>query len=72
MLSSVRLFVTPWTAASQASLSVGFSNQEYWSRKPYPPPGDLPNPGIEPESPVSPELWADSLPTEPPGKPIQY
>ena len=45
-LSHVRLFVTPWTVAHQALLSVGFSRQEYWSRFPCPPPGDLPNPGI--------------------------
>ena len=42
-----------------------FSRQEYWSGLPFPPPGDLPNPGIEPESPVSPALQANSLPLEP-------
>ena len=47
---------------------MGFSRQEYWSGLPCPPPGDLPNPGIEPRSPA---LQADSLPSEPPGKPIQ-
>jgi len=46
-----------------------FSRQEYWSRLPYPPPPDLPDPGIKPTSPVSPALQADPLPTEPPGKP---
>ena len=46
-----------------------FSRQEYWSRLPYPPPADLPDPGIKPASPVSPALQADPLPTEPPGKP---
>jgi len=56
MLSRVQLFVTPWTVACQAPLSVGFSRQEYWSGLPFPPPGDLPNPGIEPISPVSPAL----------------
>ena len=58
---------TPWTIARQGSLSIDFSRQEYWSRLPFPPPGDLPNPGIEPGSPA---LKADSLPSEPPGKPI--
>ena len=45
--SCVRLFVTPWTVARQAPLSMGFSRQEYWSELPGPPPGDLPNPGIK-------------------------
>ena len=45
--SHFRLFVTPWSVARQASLSMGFSRQEYWSRLPCPPPGDLPNQGIE-------------------------
>ena len=48
---------------------MGFSRQEYWNGLPCPSPGDLPNPGIEPTSPVSPALQADSLPIEPPGKP---
>ena len=48
--SHVRLFATLWTVARQASLSMGFSRQEYWSGLPYPPPGDLPNAGIEPVS----------------------
>ena len=65
----VRLFVTPWTVGHQAPLSMGFSWQEYWSRLPCPPPGDLPDPGTEPESPASPALQADSLPAEPSGKP---
>ena len=60
------LFVTPWTVARQAPLSMGFSRQEYWSGLPCPPPGDLPNPAIELRSS---ELQADSLPPEPPGKP---
>ena len=47
-LSRVRLFVTPWTVAYQAPLSMGFSRQECWSELPFPSPGDLPNPGIEP------------------------
>ena len=53
VLSRVRLFVTPGTIARQASLSMGFSRQEYWSGLPFPPPGDLPDPGIELTSPVS-------------------
>ena len=65
--SRVLLFATPWTAARQAPLSMGFSRQEYWSGLPFSSPGDLPYPGIEPGSPV---LQADSLPSEPPGKPI--
>ena len=48
MLSHVRLCATPWTVARQAPPSMGFSRQEYWSGLPFPPPGDLPNPGIEP------------------------
>ena len=58
-LSRVQLFVTPWTVACQAPLSMGFSRQEYWSGLPFPPPGDLPDPGTEPRSPV---VQADSLP----------
>ena len=46
--SHIRLFVTPWTVARQAPLSMGFSRQEYWSGLPCPPPGALPNSGIEP------------------------
>ena len=57
---------TPKTVACQAPLSMGFSRQGYWSGLPCPPPGDLPNPGIEPRCP---SLQADSLPSEPPGKP---
>ena len=63
--SLVRLFMTPWTVAYQASPSMGFSRQEYWSGVPFPSPGDLPNPGIKPGSP---SLQADTLPSEPPGK----
>ena len=66
--SCVRLFGTLWTVAHHAPLSMGFSRQEYWSEMPCPPPGDLPDPGIKPASPVSPVLWADSLPTELPGE----
>ena len=60
-------FVTPLTVAYQAPLSMGFSRQECWSGLPLPSPGDLPHPGIEP---VSPAFQADTLPSEPPGKPI--
>ena len=63
-LSHVRLFVTPWTVAHQAPPSTGFSKQEYWSGLPFPSPGDLPNPGIEPRSPA---LQEDALTSEPPG-----
>ena len=66
LLSRVRLFATPWTVAYQASPSMGFSRQEYWSGVPLPSPGDLPDPGIEPWSPA---LEADALTSEPPGKP---
>ena len=52
---------TPWTLAHQAPLSMGFFRQEHWSRLPFPPPGDLPNPGIGSGSPVSPALQADSF-----------
>ena len=57
MLSRVQFFVTSWTVASQAPLSMGFSRQEYWNGLPFLPPGDLPDPGIKPESPA---LQADS------------
>ena len=65
-LSHVQLFATPWTIAYQAPPSMGFSRQEYWSGLPFPSPGDLPNSGIEPKSPT---LEADTLTSEPPGKP---
>ena len=65
-LSHVQLFATSWTLACQAPLSIEFSRQEYWNGLSFPPPGDLPNPGIKPRSPT---LHADSLPCEPPGKP---
>ena len=61
-LSRVRLFVTPWTVAHQAPLSMGFSRQEYWSGLPFLSPRDLPNPGTEPGSPA---LQVDDLPSEP-------
>ena len=65
LLSRVRLFVTPWTITYQASLSMGFSRQEYQRGFPFPSPGDLPDPAIEPRSPA---LQADALTSEPPGK----
>ena len=64
--------VTPWTVARQAPLSKEFSRQEYWSRLPFPTPGDLPDPGIEPESLVSPALAGRIFATVPPGKPMCY
>ena len=64
--SCVQLFVISWTVACKAHKSVKFSGQEHWSGLPFPSPGDLPDPGIEPGSPA---LQADSLPSEPPGKP---
>ena len=57
----------PMNCSPQAPLSMKFSRQEYWSALPFPYPGDLPDPGIEPESPA---LQADFLPSEPPGKPL--
>ena len=55
-LSHAQLFATAWTVALQASLSMGFSRREYWSRLSFPPPGDLPDSGIKPESPAAPAL----------------
>ena len=66
-LSHVQLFAIPWTVAYQAPSSMEFSRQEYWSGLPFPSPGDLPDPGIEPGSPA---LQADTLPSEAPGKPF--
>ena len=60
--------VTPWTAAHQAPLSMGFFRQDYWSGLPCPIPGDLPDPGIEPMSPMSPPLAGGFFTTEPPSK----
>ena len=64
----VQLFVTPWTVAHQALLSMGFSSREQWSGLPFPPPGGLPGSGIISVSPVAAALQADFLPTEPPGE----
>ena len=65
--SVVSDFVTPWTVAHQAPLSMEFSRQGSWSGMPFPSPGDLPDPGTEPGSPA---LQANSLPSEPSGKPL--
>ena len=65
-------FVTPWTVALQAPLSMEFSRQEYWSGFPFPSPGDLPDPGIELTSLVSPALAARFFTTVPPGKNNHY
>ena len=64
-VTALSLFLTPWTVARHAPLSMEFSRQESWSGSLFPPPGDLPNPGIKPGSPT---LQADSLLSEPPGK----
>ena len=66
LLSRTLLFAAPWTVGHQASPSLGFSRQEYWSGLPFPSPGNLPHPGIKPRSPT---LQTDTLPSEPPGKP---
>ena len=67
--SRVQLFSTLWTIAPQAPLSMGFSRQEYWSGLPCPPPGELPNPGINPRLLRLLHWQAGSLPLVPPGKP---
>ena len=59
--SHVRLFAIPWAIALQSPLSMGFSRQVDWSGLPFPSPGDFPDPGMEPMSPASPALQADSL-----------
>ena len=64
--SHVRLFETLWSIAHEAPLSMGFPRQEFWSGLPFPSPGDLPNPGVEP---VSPALAGGFFTTKPPGKP---
>ena len=65
LLSHVQLFATPWTIAYQAPLSMEFSRQEYWNGLPFPSPGDLPEPGIEPGSPA---LQTDTVSPETPAK----
>ena len=69
VLGHVQLFATLWTTAHQGPLSMAFSRQEYWSRLPFPPPGDLLDPGIEPASLASPALPGRFFSTEPPRKP---
>ena len=73
--SSVQFFVTLWTVACQAPLSMGFPKPEHWSGLPYPPPGDLPDPGIEPASLMSPALVGRFFITGAtgslPGKPVR-
>ena len=68
-LSHVQLFATPWTVAYQAPSSMGFSRQECWSELPFPSPGDLSNPGIEPGFPA---LQRDALSSKPSGKPLVH
>ena len=71
-LSPGHLFATQWTVAPQAPLSMGFSRQEYWSRLPFPPPGDRPNPGIEPSrSLTSPALAGGFFTTAPHGSQLK-
>ena len=69
LLSCVQFFVTPWTVAHKAPLSMGLSRQEHWSGLPFPPPGDLPNAGIKSALPLSPALAGRAFTTRPPGKP---
>ena len=71
-VSRVCLFVTLWTIALQAPLSIGFSRQEYQSRLPFPPSGALPDPGAESVCPTSPELAGRFFTTEIPGKPKKW
>ena len=68
VLSHVQLFVTPWTVACQAPLSMGFSKQDYWSGLPFPSTRDLPNPDNKPTSLVSPTLAGGFFTTVPLGK----
>ena len=65
LISYVRLFAAPWTVAHQAPLSMGILRQEYWSGLPFPPPGDLPDPGVKPGPPASPALAGGCVTTEP-------
>ena len=68
-LNCVQLFASPWTVAHQAPLSMEFSRQECWSGLPFPSPGALPNPGIEPGSPA---VQANSLSSKPPQNPLSH
>ena len=67
-LSHVQLFATPQTLTCLAPLSMGFSKQEYWNGLPFPSPGDLPDPGIEPTTFASPAWAGGFFTTKPPGK----
>ena len=69
MCQSCLTLCDPMDCSLPGSSVHGISRQEYWGVLPFPSPGDLPNPGIEPRSPA---LWADTLPSEPPGKPTLY
>ena len=69
VLSDFQLFATPWTVACQVPLTMRLSRQEYWNGLPFLSPGDLPDPGIQPMSPVSPASAGRFFTTEPPGKP---
>ena len=71
VLSCVQLFVTPWTVAHQAPLSMEFSRQEYWNGLPWPPPRDLLDPGIEPRSLAHPALAGTFFTRVPPGRPTR-
>ena len=70
-LSHIQLFVTEWTVAHQAPLSMELSRQEYWSGLPFLPPEGLADLGIKPKSPASPSLAGGFLTTEPPGQPLR-
>ena len=70
--SRTQLFTTLWTVTCQAPLFIGFSRQKYWNGLPCHPPGDLPIPGIEPASLVSPALAGRFFTSEPPGKPLSW
>ena len=65
MKTNTQNAATFWIVAHQAPLSMGFFRQEHWNELPFPPPGYLPDPGIESVAPMSPELQTDSLPAEP-------
>ena len=71
-LNHLRFFVTSWTIVPQAPLSMGFPRQEYWSGLPFPSPGNLLNPGIEPASPASPAMAGGFFTMVSPGKPQDY
>ena len=71
-ISRVQFFGTPWTVAHQAPLSMGFPRQEYWSGLPCPPPWDLPDPGAEPPSLVSPALAGGFFATSATREPIPF